>query len=304
MKSEKRMKNIGAAALWALPMLAQYQEVKLFQLPGANTSAGMACAVNNNGTVAGVASLGGVQRAYVMKNGEFELLPPLPGYDVAIMTDINDAGTVLGLSAQSGNAALTFTGTIWRDGVPSPLPVPAPSQAGSIIQFRPYAMNNSETMVGQTVEYLGGVLGNQIVKAVVLSGSTFTEIPSPAVSGPIPIDINNPGDILVSVLHDPANGFVGPGFFLLSGGSYTRVDVPAGTFNLRGLNDQREFLGFLESGPWFLLRHDGVLTIPDLLGSVYTEYYRLNNKRETCGTARSYSPQGVIEFYQAQRRLR
>jgi hypothetical protein len=298
LKPAKRIMRLATLAALAWPGLAQFQEVKLFRLPGADPGAGMGCIVNNNGAMVANASVGGKRRTYLVKDGKFDELLPLPGYEQAFYADINDSVTVIGLSG-AGDFVVQLKGTIWRDGVPSPLPVPPPSQANSIIQFRPFAMNNSETILGQSLEYVGGSTINPIVKLVVLQGSTFTEIPAPAV----PVDINNPGDVLVRVLPNQGNGAT-PGFFLWRNGSFTQVEVPAGTFALLGLNDQRDILGTLGAGAWFLLQGKEVVTIPDLLGSYYTEYLRLNNKGETCGEARIFTPQGTRQYHQVVRQVR
>lgn len=301
MKSAKRIMRLGTLAVLAWPGLAQFQEVKLFRLPGADPAAGMGCIVNNSGAMVTGAKVDGVSRIYRVKNDKVDELLPLPGYERAFYADINDSGTVIGLSG-TGDFVVQLKGTIWRDGVPSPLPVPPPSQANNITQFRPFAMNNGETILGQTVEYVGGVALNPIVKLVVLQGSTFTEVPAVAV----PVDINNPGDVLVRVLPNQANGSNG-GFFLWRNGSFTQVEVPAGTNALTGLNDQREMLGTFGAGAWFLLQGKEVVTIPDLVGSYFTEYFRLNNKGETCGTARNYTPPlqgGTIQFHVVVRQVR
>ena len=298
LKSANRIMSLGTLAMLAWPGLAQFQDVKLFRLPGADPAAGMGCIVNNSGAMVAAARVGGVTRVYVVKDDKVDELLPLPGDERVNYSDINDSGTVVGLSG-TGSFDFQLKGTIWRNGVPSPLPVPPPSQANSIIQFRPFAMNNAETILGQSVEYLGGSTINPIVKLVVLQGSTFTEIPALAV----PVDINNPGDVLVRVLPNQTNGTTG-GFFLWRNGSFTQVEVPAGT-TLRGLNDQREMLGMLGNGAsYFLLQGKEVVAIPDLVGSFFTEFFRLNNKGETCGAARNWTPQGTVQYHQVVRQVR
>ena len=299
LKSAKRIIRLGTLAALAWPGLAQFQEVRLFRLPGADPAANMACIVNNSGAMVAGARVGGVSRIYMVKDEKIDELLPLPGYDTASFADINDSGTVVGVSRT--DFAVQVQGTIWRHGVPSPLPVPAPSQPNNLIEFRPFAMNNGEIILGQSVEYVGGSSLNTIVKLLVLNGSTFTEVPDPAPGGTVPVDINNSGDILVRVL--PGPGVIGE-FFLWRNGSFTLVEVPAGTVSLTGLNDQRDMLGTLGGGAWFLLQEKEVVAIPDLVGSLFTQYFRLNNKGETCGSARNYTQQGTIQFHQVVRQVR
>jgi hypothetical protein len=256
------------------------------------------CASNNNGMVAADARFGGLSKGFRMKGGEFEYLQPLPGYDASFISDLNDKGDVVGLSSQPGVGAISLTGTIWKDGVPSALPVPAPSQLGSLVQFRPAAVNNGGTIIGQIVEYVGGSLANPIVMSVVLREGVLETIPNPGGSGPLPIDINSQGAILVNSLGNQG------GFFVLRNGTYTQIQAPPGAFNVIALNDKGEILGQMESGDWFLYANGESTIIPKLLGSQTMLARSLNNKVEACGNAYTYSSQGELQSYLFLIRLR
>lgn len=108
-------------------------------LPPLGTSTISTFAVSSNGTVAGVASSGTVQSAFLRQPGAApRSLAPLPGHLQAIATAVNSEGQAAGSSWATDNASALPV--FWRvDGVAEPILVP---------NGRVEAMNNAGWVVG------------------------------------------------------------------------------------------------------------------------------------------------------------
>jgi hypothetical protein len=295
-RGEKRMKHhalLGPAlisffVLFAGPAFAQVQQTTLFKAPGAaNSTALSLCSVNNRGTVASFAVIDGVFKPYVMKNSEFEFLQTLPSYDGTFAPALNNRGDVVALSYRPGGAFMERIGTLWRGGgLPEPLPVPAPSVYGNAIYFEPIAINAKGVIIGQSTEELAPQVWGS--RQLILRDGVFSDVPSPAVSPPQLIDINDSDDILVQVFGTFVDGFLGYRFYILRNGSYTHVEIPD-AHQVRALNNLGHILAS-DINEDYIYFADGESTVfPKLLGAQNTYLRSLTNDGRTCGSAVSYN---------------
>jgi hypothetical protein len=275
-------------SLFSALAAAQVQETTLFKAPGAADSVFLSlCAVNNTGVVTSSAVYDNVFKPYLLRNGEFRFLETLPGYDGAFPGNLNGRGDVVALSYKPGGAFMERVGTLWSSGgAPRALPVPTPSASGNPIYFEPAAINGTGTIIGHSTEQVAPA--QFVSKPLVLRSGVFTEVQSPAVSAPRLIDINDSGDILVQVFGSFGDGFLGPRFYVLRGGSYIHVQIP-GAIQVQALNNRGHILAS-DANEDYIYFADGESTVfPKLLGAQNTFLRSLTNQGQTCGSALSYN---------------
>jgi hypothetical protein len=282
----KRTFKLTPALCLAISAFGQYQDVVLFKAPDAAHSPFLSlCSVNNSGLVAADAFIGGVFRGYTMKDGNFALLPPLPGYDGVFISDLNDKGDVVGLSYKPGGGFMDRVGTIWKNGIAAALPAPAPSVPGNPIYFNPVAINAAGTIIGVTTELLQAGPPTQFAsKAVILQGGVYADAPSPPVANPQLLDINDQGDILVQAFGFPA----GYSFYILRQGAYTEVQI-ADAYQVKALNNRGDILGITINEDYIYYANGQSRIFPKLLGTQNTYVRSLTSQGRTCGSAVAYN---------------
>ena len=119
------------------------------------------------------------------------------------------------------------------------------------------------------------------VSVAVTPALTRFDVPG-ATNGTNAYGINNSGQI-VGTYYDAA----GAHGFLLSGGSYTTLDVPGGRFtSARGINSSGQIVGFYSDaagGPHGFLLSDGSYTTFDVPGAEGTDAFGINNSGQIVG---------------------
>jgi uncharacterized membrane protein len=150
--------------------------------------------------------------------GGTTVLPDEPTRDYSKPWSVNDAGTIVGIGAQTffGSGALPV---MWKNGTATALPLPAGQTLG-----RAYSVNNAELAVGS-------VGGGSAERA-----ATFTETAGSEISQTMPdggilttaYGVNHAGRIVGQAL-DPVNAAVIRGFYLDPGdGSATDIEALPG----------------------------------------------------------------------------
>ncbi len=257
----------------------QFEALTMLRGPGAGADV---CAINNQGEIALTAFVAGptawISTPFLVKNGNFQPLALLPGFEGALVRDLNDRGDVVGSSLKypppGSGSGIQLVGTIWRNGIPSPLPLPAPSQPGNEMEFRPSGVNNKGTIVGQIIEKGSGVLPRNVM----YRDGKFTDVLSPVNRFGAPVDVNNSDEILFLV----GLGFQQYEHYLLKQNGFEKLNLPPGAKETYSLNDHGEVLGRTAGDDW-LFHSKGVNHVfPKPLGSEYMVAWGLNNKGEGC----------------------
>lgn len=151
-----------------------------------------------------------------------------------------------------------------------------------------------ETPIG--INNLGQIVGTHDaggrINGFLLSGTSFTVFDVPGSSGTRPTGINDSGQIVgdytaLDPTRDPGNP--NPTFlhgFLLSGGSYTTLDV-AGAFETHALaiNNSGQIVGYSIAGGLFhgFLLSGGSYTTIDVPGATFTRAFGINDSGQIVG---------------------
>lgn len=301
------MKQIVLAMLlggMAIPCAAQVQDMKFFKLAGVTVaSTANACYVNDSGSAA--ASIrydqGGVSldQAYQLNNGKTEILPHLPGYTRSIVYGINSQGEILG--RLSGGGQFDFAVVVWKNKIPTPVVLPAPSHPANRQVPTPIAIDNAGRILVNILELNPA---NETVSQdyFLLQGSAAAKLPPLLPGGPVSsvffyayTSMNNSGSIagFAQVTRMGQLRIIG---FLLKNGAFQEVLVD-NMFGVRGINQKGEVFGDRFDGSFFVWRNGQVDLFPRLMVSTLVTTSSFNNRSETCARVRVFqnAPGAVSE---------
>jgi probable HAF family extracellular repeat protein len=219
--------------------------------------------INDAGQVVGWwADRNGRDHGFLYSEGRYTTLDAPGATFASAAYGINDFGQIIGAyqNQPASSRGFLLNGTTYTDIVP-----PGASSSSNIA---PAGINNAGQIVGYYYNtYPGAEHG------FLLSDGSYTQLDHPGSIFTYLGAINNSGQIL---------GGSSLGFFLLSGGTYTALDLL--NFGLpAGLNDAGQIVGTYEyEGAGFVLS-DGVYTTLRVPGAEDTEAVSINNDGQVVG---------------------
>jgi probable HAF family extracellular repeat protein len=264
----RTLAGVALGLLWlaGLPgaASAQYYHLTPIEVPGAINT--LANGLSTHAIVGEFEDDEGTH-GFVLEKGVFTRFD-VPGASFTSVNGVNASGDLVGRYTLDGRSH----GYLWSKGALTTLDPP-----GSVLSFA-FFLNAKGQVAGYSRDAGGTRHGFVWHKGV------FTTIDAPGAGpgGTRIIGINDRGDV-VGTYQDATGQFHG---FLLSGGVFTTLDAPGsnGFTVAEGINNRGHIVGAGadEATRGFVLI-DGVYTLIEVPGAVWTDVYAINNKGEIVG---------------------
>jgi hypothetical protein len=271
----------------------QVQNLTYFKLPGTNgITTASTCYVNDTGAAAGTIWTAGSNRhqAYSVDKGEFRVLEDLPGYSRSFAAGINNKGEVLGSVA--GPDQFDRQVVVWKNGLPTPVSLPALSAPGNRRLVTPGALDNAGRILVAISELTPENL--QIpTRTYILDGNKTSELPPLTAGGAITsvfvsgyVDMNNSGAAVgqAQVVRQGNLEVIG---FIYHKGKFTEVVVDQ-LFMVSGINQQGEVFGMRYDNSFYVWKNGQVRIYPPFIATDSALTKSWNTKGQTCAWLRAF----------------
>jgi len=249
----------------ALNALVSGTMAETIDVPGADPGSTAANGINDTGQIVGqFGDATGFHGFLRNTDGSFTTID-VPGASGTFAQGINNTGQIVG---QFGDAMGIHGFLRDTDGSFTTIDVPA----GFGDSTRAFGINNAGQIVGESQDM---ALTHGFLRD---TDGSFTRIDGPGAFITRAFGINNAGQIVGEFA-----GATGGHGFLLSGGTFTTIDVPGSPF---GINDTGQIVGIffdLTGAHGFLRGTDGSFTTFDVPGRLQTEPNGINNTGQIVG---------------------
>jgi uncharacterized membrane protein len=240
---------------------------------------------NNHGVSVGSLGQNGF---FLHEDGSVELFPiPSVGFSFPTVSDINDAGDVVGVHFGQSNTRLGF---LRKKGVFTTIQVPGEGLT------TPNGLNNGGTVVGGFF-----LAGQNRIHGFIFKNGVYTKVAIPGMRFVTFWDVNDAGDIVGEAFAEDTNEM--SGFIYRNGTVIPLPAFPGADFSFyRGINNRGEVAGYafttsenyqFGKQDGFIIR-DGQLKPFRILGSSVIVVNGINDKSEVTGAFAGNATDGEI----------